>query len=140
MDTREIDYEELDKKKDDKCKHDHDHKHDKCKHDHDHKHDRRCHYEHDKKHKHVRELEHAIKALGDSLAYLGRGQYLLELQHIVKWPGWTTPAEFAFVTTILDNIAGQVRLLERLQADLVEASKKVADKRHKHYEHEYSHD
>jgi hypothetical protein len=45
--------------------------------------------------------------------------------HIIHRPGWTTPAELAFVTAILDSIAVQVRSLERLQADLVEAARKV---------------
>jgi hypothetical protein len=136
METTDIAYEELRKKHDDHDKDDKDDKgkcpkHDKHKHC---KYDRRHHHDHEDKHKHVHELEHAIKALSDQLAYLGRGHQLHELLHVIKWPGWTTPAEFAFVTAILENIANQVRLLERLQDDLVEASKKVANKRHhKHY-------
>jgi hypothetical protein len=123
MDTAEIAYEEL-RKKHDKPKDDKDDNH--CKWE------RRGHHDHDKKYKHIHELEHSIKCLADAMAHLGRGHHLHELLHVIKWPGWTTPAEFAFVNAILDNIASELRLLERLQADLVEASKKVADKRHKH--------
>jgi hypothetical protein len=135
METTDIAYEELRKKHDDKCKKDDKDDKDKCK-DKDKykkcKYDRRDHcHDHEKKHKHIHELQHTIKALSDQLAYLGRGHALHELLHVIKWPGWTTPAEFAFVVAILENIGNQVRLLERLQDDLVEASKKVANKRHK---------
>lgn len=137
METTEIAYEEL-RKKHDKCdkdddKDDKDKCKDKCKDEKPKKckYDRRDHYDQEKKHKHIHELQHSIKNLADQMAYLGRGHQLHELLHVIKWPGWTTPAEFAFVTAILENINNQVRLLERLQADLVEASKKVANKRHK---------
>lgn len=141
METTDIAYEEL-RKKHDKCdKDDKDKDKDKCKDKHDKcdkcdkhrkcKWDRRDHCDHEKKHKHIHELEHTIRSLADQLAYLGRGHQLHELLHVIKWPGWTTPAEFAFVTAILENISSQVRLLERMQVDLVEASKKVANKRHK---------
>lgn len=134
METTDIAYEELRKKHDEKdkdCKDQYkdkeckDGKYKKCKPD------RRDWHDHEKKHKHIHELEHTIKTLGDQMAYLGRGHQLHELMHVIKWPGWITPAEFAFVTAILENIGSQVRLLERLQVDLVEASKKVANKRHK---------
>ena len=129
-----------DKDDDDKCK---DKDKDRCK-DHDHDKDRRCckkrhhdkcrdddkHCDHDRGDSHhIRELEKSIKALSDALAMLGRGGHLQELQRVIHCPGWTTQAEFAFVNTILDHISVEVRTLDRLQADLVEASRKVT---HKH--------
>lgn len=78
---------------------------------------------------HIHELEKTIKTLADSLADLGRGSHLHELLRIIRWPGWTSRAELAFVNAILDHISVEVRTLERLQADLVEASRKVC---HKH--------
>lgn len=79
---------------------------------------------------HIHELEKTIKSLSDKLAELGRGAHLLELQRIIHWPGWTSPAELAFVNAILDHISVEVRTIERLQADLVEASRKVKKDRH----------
>ena len=82
------------------------------------------HHEHHES-RHVYELEQTIKALTDALANLGRGTHLHELLRVIRQPGWTTPAELAFVNAILDSLAVQVRSLDRLQADLVEAARKV---------------
>ena len=79
---------------------------------------------------HIHELEKTIKTLADKLAELGRGAHLLELQRIIHWPGWTSPAELAFVNAILDHLSVEVRTIERLQADLVEAARKVKKDRH----------
>jgi hypothetical protein len=76
----------------------------------------------------IKELEKTIRALADALAGLGRGGHLQELLDIIHKPGWTTKAELAFVNAILDHISVDVRALDRLQADLVEASRKVAKK------------
>ena len=102
---------------DDKCKHRCHDDDDECKH-------RRHHKSH-----HIHELDETIKALADALAHLGRGAHLQELLRIIHSPGWTTPAELAFVNAILDHISVEVRTLDRLQADLVEASRKVTHKR-----------
>jgi hypothetical protein len=77
---------------------------------------------------HVRELEMTIEALADALAHLGRGGHLHELLRLIRMPGWNTSAEFAFVNAILDHISVEVRTLDRMQADLVEASRKVTHK------------
>jgi hypothetical protein len=111
---------------DDHHDHDHDHDHDKHCRDHDH-HDAKC---RDYPSHHIHELEKTIKTLADKLAELGRGAHLLELQRIIHWPGWTSPAELAFVNAILDHLSVEVRTIERLQADLVEASRKVKKDRH----------
>jgi hypothetical protein len=79
---------------------------------------------------HIHELEKTIKTLADKLAELGRGAHLLELQRIIHSPGWTSAAELAFVNAILDHLSVEVRTIERLQADLVEASRKVKKDRH----------
>lgn len=108
-----------------------------CDHDHDHGHGH--HYEHDdwkeryekeKRHEeyklhHIYKLEKTIKKLADALADLGRGAHLHELLGIIHKPGWTTKAELAFVNAILDQIGVQIRALDRLQDDLVDASRKV---------------
>lgn len=73
----------------------------------------------------IREMEKTAKSLTDSLADLGRGAQLHDLLRIVSQPGSTSPAEVAFVNAILDHLSVEVRALERLQADLVEASRKI---------------
>ncbi|WP_426210898.1 hypothetical protein [Massilia sp. TWP1-3-3] len=84
----------------------------------DHK-DHKCHH---RPPHHIHELENKIRHLLDALAHLGRGSNLQELLRIIRWPGWTTPAELAFVHAILEHIGAQVHTLERRQDDLVEAS------------------
>lgn len=51
---------------------------------------------------HVRELEKKITALSDALAHLGKGTTQHELLKIIRFPGYTTPAEFLFNMAILD--------------------------------------
>ncbi len=75
---------------------------------------------------HTAVLDKKITALSDALAHLGKGTDLRELLRIIKNPGWTTPAEFAFATTILDSMQEQVTQLERMSGNLLEASKRVA--------------
>jgi hypothetical protein len=111
---------------DDKCdKHDRGGKCDKYdKYDRDDKKEREYHSHH------IHELEKSIKTLAAALATLGRGAHLLELQRIIHHPGWTSPAEFAFVNAILDHLSVEVLTIERLQADLVEASREVKRDHH----------
>lgn len=78
---------------------------------------------------HVAELDKKITALSDALAHLGKGTDLRELLRIIKNPGWTTPAEFAFATTILDSMHEQVNQLSKTSTKLLEASKQVSAKR-----------
>lgn len=118
-----------------KHEHEHHHRHECCEEkEHDDKDcreddDDECKQRRHHKSHHIHELEETIKALADALAHLGRGAHLQELLRIIHSPGWTTPAELAFVNAILDHISVEVRTLDRLQADLVEASRKVAHKR-----------
>jgi len=107
------------------------HKYDKDeKYEHYDKHDRDDRKERDVPSHYIHELEKSIKTLADALATLGRGAHLLELQRIIHHPGWTSPAELAFVNAILDHLGVEVRTIERLQADLVEAARKVKKERH----------
>jgi hypothetical protein len=75
---------------------------------------------------HVHQLDRSIRALAALQADFGRGVHLLELLRIIRQPGWTSVADLAFVNTILDHITVQVRVVERLQADLVDAARKVS--------------
>lgn len=78
---------------------------------------------------HIAELDKKITALSDALAHLGKGTDLKELLRIIRNPGWTTPAEFAFTMAILDSMQEQTKQLSRLNAHLLDAGKLVSSKR-----------
>ena len=46
---------------------------------------------------------------------------------ILEWrrPGWTTPAEFIFVSAIVDSLAAHTAALTKLKGDLIKGSKAV---------------
>ena len=67
-----------------------------------------------------------ITALSKALANLNSGDDLKELLRIIRFPGWTTPAEFLLVNTIVDSMRAQVADLVRTKTALLKASKKVA--------------
>lgn len=77
---------------------------------------------------HIAVIDKKITALSDALAHLGKGTDLKELLRIIRQPGWTTPAEFAFAVTILDSMTEQANQLARTGTRLLEASKQVAEK------------
>ena len=73
----------------------------------------------------IRKFEKSITALSDALAHLGKGTSLRDLILIIRKPGWTTPAELLYATSIVDAMSAQVATLERLQTNLLRASKMV---------------
>ena len=77
---------------------------------------------------HVRDLEKKVSALSDALAHLGKGTTLQELLRIIRFPGYTTPAEFTFNVAILDTMLVQVNALEKLGQDLLAGAKQVVVK------------
>ena len=77
---------------------------------------------------HIAELDKKITALSDALAHLGKGTDLRELLRIIKEPGWTTPAEFAFTIAILDSMQDQANQLEKMGSRLLDAGKRVASR------------
>ncbi len=77
---------------------------------------------------HIAALDKQITALSDALAKLGRGTDLKDLLRIIRFPGWTTPAEFLFATAILDGMQAQVAGLTKQGAALVAAAKQVSSK------------
>ncbi|MET3132574.1 hypothetical protein AAKU55_002851 [Oxalobacteraceae bacterium GrIS 1.11] len=68
---------------------------------------------------HIQQLEKKITALSDALAHLGKGTTLQELLKIIRFPGYTTPAEFTFNIAILDGMQAQVNTLEKMGQDLL---------------------
>jgi hypothetical protein len=76
----------------------------------------------------MHDLDKLGKQLKDLDTLLGRfaaAERRRELIKIIKVPGWTTPAEYLLVSSIVENIAAQVRLLDRLEDQLLDASKLV---------------
>lgn len=89
---------------------------------------------------HLKVLDKKITDLNDALNYLGKGTDLKELIKIIKFPGWTTPAEFAFAETIIDAMHNHVTSINSLNTKLLKASKLVASKEHKEHAHaEHAH-
>jgi hypothetical protein len=85
--------------------------------------------DHDREPHHIRKLEKKIRLLSNALSRLGRGLELQELLIIIHRPGWTSIAEFEFTDSILDHIGAEIRALERLQDDLVEAANRVGQQK-----------
>ena len=77
---------------------------------------------------HVKILDKKITDLSDALAHLGKGTDLKELLRIIRFPGYTTPAEFAFSVAILDTMHAQVNVLANLNTQLLGAGKLVVGK------------
>ena len=73
----------------------------------------------------LRKFEKSITALSDALAHLGKGTSLRDLILIIRKPGWTTPAELAFASSIVETMTAQLTQLERLQTNLLKASRMV---------------
>lgn len=74
---------------------------------------------------HIEVLGKKITALSDALAHLGEGTTLKELLRIIRFPGYTTPAEFAFSVAMLDGMAHQARMLEQMGDQLLDAARQV---------------
>ena len=77
---------------------------------------------------HVKVLDKKISDLSDALAHLGKGTDLKELLRIIRFPGYTTPAEFAFSIAMVDSMQAHVNALSSLNTQLLAASKLVATK------------
>ena len=70
---------------------------------------------------HVSVVDKKVTALSNALADLGRGTSLRELLKIIRFPGYTTPAEFALTLAIVDVMAAQVSAMAKLENDLLAA-------------------
>jgi hypothetical protein len=75
---------------------------------------------------HVKILDKKISELSDALAHLGKGTDLKELIRIIRFPGWTTPAELAFFSTIVESMLMQAKAISGMSAQLLADSKLVA--------------
>jgi hypothetical protein len=76
----------------------------------------------------IERLNKQITDLSDTLAHLGKGSDLHDLLRIIVRPGWTTPAELAFATTIVDAMHNHAAALTKLSGQLLKASRLVGAK------------
>lgn len=66
-----------------------------------------------------------INALSKALANLNSGDDLKELLRIIRFKGWTTPAEFTLVSSIVDSMTAQAAALTQLKRELLRGSRQV---------------
>lgn len=73
----------------------------------------------------LKRLEKKVTSISNALAKLNSAEDFRKL--ILEWrrPGWTTPAEFMFVATIVDSMERQVETLTSLKQNLIKGSKAV---------------
>lgn len=71
-------------------------------------------------------LEKKITALSKALANLGSADDLRELIRIIRFPGWTTPAEYTLVIATVDAMTRHAQVLTKMRTALLRGSKQVA--------------
>lgn len=74
---------------------------------------------------HLKGLDKKITDVSNALATLGRGTDLRDLLKLIHNPGWTTPAEYAYVQSMLDAVQSHATAITDLNAKLLAASKLV---------------
>ena len=75
------------------------------------------------------QIEAHIQALKTSHAALASSDELDQLWKIIHRPGWTTPAELAFVLTGLESVVAQTRQLTSLKQGLLVGARLVGTTR-----------
>jgi hypothetical protein len=73
----------------------------------------------------VGRLEKSVHALQDRISVLAAEDDYLELIRIIRQPGWTTPAEFRLVNTLVTTFTRHVEMLDQLKHELIQASQLV---------------
>jgi hypothetical protein len=74
----------------------------------------------------IKKVEAEITALSDALAHLGKGEDFRELLKIIRFPGYTTPAEMLFTLGLVKLVKAQTKVLTETKAVLIDAAKQVA--------------
>lgn len=70
-------------------------------------------------------LERGLRQFDHSLMRLVERKSVEELIRIIKRPGWTTPAEFALVSAVVQALQHQVNAMAELQQKLVAAADRI---------------
>ena len=73
----------------------------------------------------ITRLETKLKALSVHLKALADTSDMEEMLVIIHRPGWTTPAEFALVSGMLDSIQGHVNNLTEMRKTLYSGSRAI---------------
>jgi len=71
-------------------------------------------------------IEGHIESIRSAHAALADSSDADELFRIIHQPGWTTPAEVAFLTTALESMQAQTRQLTTMRQSLLIAAKLVS--------------
>ena len=74
-------------------------------------------------------IEAHIQSIKTSHAALGDSSEMDELFKVIHFPGFTTPAELAFLRASLDSIIAQTKQLAALRQGVLTAAKLVATSR-----------
>jgi len=75
---------------------------------------------------HIQHLETRLNELHKSMITLGDREPMSELINIIHRPGWTTIAEEAFFTGIVDAMQAQTKTLLAMKQVLLSGASKVA--------------
>jgi hypothetical protein len=75
--------------------------------------------------KHIQNVEQKLSAVKANLRSVADDPVYDQLLQIIHRPGWTTPAEVAFVETILSSVDAHAQLLSQLHKDLLRSSQLV---------------
>lgn len=73
-------------------------------------------------------LSRQLKDLDVLLGKFAAAQRRRELIRIIKVPGWTTPAEFILVSSIVESLTTQLKVLEKLEVNLLKGAEHVGTK------------
>ena len=70
-------------------------------------------------------LEKKVTALSDALAKLNSAEDFKRLILLLRKPGWTTPAEFIFASSIVDTMLAHTKALTLQKGQLLKGSQAV---------------
>jgi hypothetical protein len=73
----------------------------------------------------ISHLARQISALNKRLTQLAEDDELQELLRHIRQPGWTTPAEFLLVSSIVVALEAQVEAVAALKTNLLEGSRLI---------------
>jgi hypothetical protein len=76
----------------------------------------------------VKHLEARVKELRDGVTKMAQGKDHEEFLRLIRRPGWTTPAEAALVSGILDAMVGQMKAMQDLHQALMAGARQVGAK------------
>ena len=75
----------------------------------------------------LKRLEKQVSDLSDALAQLGSRDAFRRLIKLLRFPGWTTPAEQLLVSSIVESMTNQAQGLSVLKAQLLKGGELVVE-------------